>query len=83
MHELGIANSVVDAVRTELARQAAGARPIKVGLRIGPMAAVDSSSLTFCFDAIVKGTDLEALQLDVQEGALDDLEFSYLEVEVE
>ena len=50
MHEMGIANSVIEAVRTEAARYP-GSSPRKVGLRIGELAAVDPESLRFCFEA--------------------------------
>ena len=65
MHELSIAESILAAVRTELI-QHPGARPIRVGLRIGELAAVDVDSLSFCFQAVVKGTDWESLQLDAR-----------------
>jgi hydrogenase nickel incorporation protein HypA/HybF len=63
MHELSIAESILEAVRKELAGRP-GAKPIRVGLRIGELAAVDVDSLTFCFEAVVRGTDWETLQLD-------------------
>ena len=65
MHELGIANSVLDAVRHE-SELRAGARVVKVGVRIGELAAVDPDSLRFCFEALVSGTDLEPLVLDLE-----------------
>src|SRR5580700_9421301 len=65
MHELSIAESILDAVRKELASRH-GARPIRVGLRIGELAAVDVDSLTFCFEAVLKGTNWEDLQLDAR-----------------
>ena len=65
MHELSIAESILAAVRTELASRP-GARPTRVGLRIGELAAVDVDSLTFCFEAVLKGTDWESLQLDAR-----------------
>ena len=64
MHELGIASSVLDAVRAEAARHA-GARPSRVGVRIGEWAGVDTESLRFCFDALVAGSDLDGLKLDL------------------
>jgi len=57
MHEMGIANSILDAVRTE-ARQYPGMRPTKVGVRLGELAAIDPESLRFCFDALILETDL-------------------------
>jgi len=64
MHEMGIANSVLEAVRAEAARHP-GAQPRKVGLRIGELAAVDLSALQFCFDAMISETDLASLELEV------------------
>jgi hydrogenase nickel incorporation protein HypA/HybF len=65
MHELSIAESILEAVRKELASRP-GAQPIRVGLRIGELAAVDVDSLTFCFEAVLKGTEWERLQLDAR-----------------
>ena len=65
MHELGIANSVLQAVEKEAARHA-GTRPCKVGLRIGELAAIDQESLRFCFEAITRGTEFESLQLEIE-----------------
>lgn len=64
MHEMGIASSVLDAVRAEAARHP-GARPSKVCLRVGEWAGVDTESLRFCFDALVAQSDLEGLRLDL------------------
>ena len=65
MHEMGIANSVLEAVRREM-RRYPEARPANVGLRIGEMAAVDQESLRFCFEALIAGTELEGLQLEIE-----------------
>lgn len=65
MHELSIAESILTAVRKELENHP-GARPIRVGLRIGELAAVDIDSLSFCFEAVLSGTDWEGLQLDAR-----------------
>ena len=65
MHEMGIANSVLDAVRRE-SELRHGARVTKVGVRIGELAAVDPESLRFCFEALVSGSDLEPLALDLE-----------------
>jgi hydrogenase nickel incorporation protein HypA/HybF len=65
MHEMGIANSVLHAVRSEMQRYP-GAYPSKVCLRVGQMAAIDQDALRFCFEAITRETDLEALQLEVE-----------------
>jgi len=65
MHEMGIANSVIETVRAEAARHP-GCRVRKVGLRIGELAAVDSESLRFCFEALTRETDLESLELEIE-----------------
>ena len=65
MHELSIAESILDAVRKELENHP-GARPPRVGLRIGEFAAIDVDSLTFCFESVLRGTEWESLQLDAR-----------------
>jgi hydrogenase nickel incorporation protein HypA/HybF len=65
MHELSIAESILEAVRKELLSHP-GARPTRIGLRIGELAAVDVDSLTFCFEAVVRETDWEELKLDMR-----------------
>jgi hydrogenase nickel incorporation protein HypA/HybF len=65
MHEMGIANSVLEAVRTEMQRYPE-AYPSKVCVRIGEMAAIDQDALRFCFEAITHETDLETLELEIE-----------------
>jgi len=65
MHEFGIANSILDAVRAE-SRLRSGVMVRKVGLRLGEAAGVDPDSLGFCFDALVQGTDLDPLTLEIE-----------------
>jgi len=65
VHELSIAESILDGIRAELLRYP-GARPVRVGVRIGELAAVDVDSLTFCFEAVVKGTEWDYLRLDAR-----------------
>lgn len=64
MHEIGIAASVLDAVRAEMA-QRPGSRARSVRLRIGELAGVDPESLRFGFDALVQDSDLDPLRIDV------------------
>ncbi len=80
MHEMGIANSVIEAVRAEAA-QRPGARVTKVGLRIGEFAGVDRESLSFCFEVLVKETDLDSAVLVIEGAARDELDLTYLELE--
>ncbi len=65
MHEMGIANSLLDAVRTEMTRYP-GSYPCKVGVRIGEMAAIDQDSLRFCFEAMIQDTDFASLELAIE-----------------
>lgn len=65
MHEMGIADSVLTAVIAETARYP-GNRACKVGLRIGELAGIDPDSLRFCFDALIKGSELASLVLEIQ-----------------
>jgi len=64
MHELGIAESILDRVKQESARHS-GARATKVGLRIGQLSGVDPAALSFGFDALVKDTLFESLTLEI------------------
>jgi hydrogenase nickel incorporation protein HypA/HybF len=80
MHEVGIAESILEAVRTEAGLHRP-ARPVKVGVRIGALAGIDPDSLSFCFEALVKDSDLEPLALAIEPGAADQLEFAWLELE--
>ena len=64
MHELGIAESILDRARQESA-QRGGARLLKVGVRIGELSGVDPDALSFGFEALVKDTLLEGLALDI------------------
>jgi hydrogenase nickel incorporation protein HypA/HybF len=65
MHELGIAEATLDAVRKEAARYP-NTRVARVGLRIGELAGIDPAALRFAFEAIVQGTEFEALQLEIE-----------------
>jgi hydrogenase nickel incorporation protein HypA/HybF len=65
MHEIGIAKSILDAVRSEACRRP-GAVPCKVAIRIGELAAVDPDALRFCFEALTRETELESLRLEIE-----------------
>ena len=81
MHEVGIAASILDAVRIETARHAP-ARVVKVGVRIGQMAGIDRDSLAFSFEVLLPDSGLAPLELAVETGTADELEFCYLELEI-
>jgi hydrogenase nickel incorporation protein HypA/HybF len=65
MHELGIAQSVIEAVERERLCHA-GAKPVKVALRIGELMAIDPEALRFSFDALTRETELQGLELEIQ-----------------
>lgn len=65
MHELGIATAILDAVRLE-AEKRPGAHVTKVGVRIGAVSGVEPEALSFSFEVLVQGTDLEPLALVIE-----------------
>lgn len=62
---MGIANSILERVATELRRQPA-TRPTRVGVRIGELAGVDPEALRFAFDALTLNTACAGMQLAVE-----------------
>jgi hydrogenase nickel incorporation protein HypA/HybF len=65
MHEIGIANSILEAVRAEAERHPR-ATPRKVAVRIGELAAVDADALRFGFEVLTRDTELESLELEIE-----------------
>jgi hydrogenase nickel incorporation protein HypA/HybF len=63
MHELSIANSVVELC----AERAMGARVLCVTLEIGRLSAVMPDAIRFCFDVCTKDTALEGATLEIIE----------------
>jgi len=62
MHEMSIAQSLIDILREEMTRH--GATVLKsVRLRIGQLSAVVPESLSFCFEVITSDTDMEGAKL--------------------
>jgi Zn finger protein HypA/HybF involved in hydrogenase expression len=80
MHEVGIAASILDAVRAQVAKHP-GKRATAVGVRIGALAGVDGESLQFGFDALVKDSDVEPLHLEIEQADLDELDLAWIEIE--
>jgi hydrogenase nickel incorporation protein HypA/HybF len=68
MHELGIANSILDAARAE-AQLRPSLRLKKIVIRVGDLAGVDPEALNFCFGALVKETDWEPVVLEIERRA--------------
>ncbi len=69
MHELSLAESVIQIVGTTARREGA-TRVRAVRLAIGQLAAVEVEALRFCFGAVSRGTlaDGAALEIDVVPG---------------
>jgi hydrogenase nickel incorporation protein HypA/HybF len=65
MHELALAESILDAVGRELEAYP-GATPIRVGVKVGVMAAVDVDALRFCFEIALRGSKWPLLKLDAE-----------------
>lgn len=65
MHEMGIANSILEGVAAEVKRRP-GTRPTKVGVRIGEFAGVDPDALNFAFEALTLETELQGLKLEIE-----------------
>jgi hydrogenase nickel incorporation protein HypA/HybF len=63
MHELAIAESVVDIA----ARTAAGRRVARVELKAGHLRQVVPSALEFAFELVARGTVVEGAELAVEE----------------
>ncbi|WP_203728463.1 hydrogenase maturation nickel metallochaperone HypA/HybF [Paractinoplanes durhamensis] len=61
MHELAIAESIVDAV----CERAAGRTVHRVTVRIGALSAVVPDAMRFCFDLACEGTAAEGAVLDI------------------
>ena len=65
MHELSVAQSIVDIVQQYL--PAGNGMPVKiVRLKVGAMAGIVPDSLEFCFTVITAGTKLESAQLSIE-----------------
>lgn len=65
MHEMSIAQSLVDIIREEMARH--NARTLRAArLLIGEMSAIVPDSLSFCFEVITSGTEMEGARLDME-----------------
>ena len=62
MHEMSIAQSVIDIIKEEMHKN--NVKILKsVRLHIGQMSAIVPDSLSFCFEVITTGTDLEGARL--------------------
>jgi hydrogenase nickel incorporation protein HypA/HybF len=65
MHELSIAQNIINVVAQELQRRGGG-RVLRVRLRVGAWSGVEPESLGFCYEASVPGTLLAGSKLEIE-----------------
>ena len=80
MHELGLANSILDLVQ-QYVPEARAPQLSRVHVRIGEFAGVLPASLSFCFSAIVQGTPYHRATLDITRSQGREMVVSELELE--
>jgi hydrogenase nickel incorporation protein HypA/HybF len=68
MHELSIAESVLEVVETA-ARWHDAHRVSAIRLEIGALSCVDAAALRFCFGAVTRGTIADGAQLQIDTAA--------------
>ncbi len=66
MHEMGIAQQMVDIALASIPDDIVNPKVEIVNLRIGQLAAVVDDSLKFCFEIITKDSPLEGAQLVIE-----------------
>jgi len=66
MHELSIAQNIVDIIGQYVPAERSGDVRL-VRIRVGPLAGIVADSLDFCFGAIVGGTQFENARLDIEQ----------------
>jgi hydrogenase nickel incorporation protein HypA/HybF len=64
MHELTIAQGLLDAISAETAKQ--NAKPLAAKISCGTLNAINDDSLCFAFEAFAKGTRCEGMKLTVE-----------------
>ena len=65
MHEMGVAQQLVQIALDAIPEDIENPKIEKINLKIGKLAAVVESSLTFCFEIITKETALEKAVLNI------------------
>jgi hydrogenase nickel incorporation protein HypA/HybF len=65
VHELSIAQSLVESIRAELFARG-NPRLTRAGVVVGELSGVQPDALKFSFDVIVQGTELEQAALDIE-----------------
>lgn len=65
MHELSIAQEIINIVKSSLPENYTKVKSIK--LKVGKLSGVLIESLEFCFDSIITQTELDGAKLEVEE----------------
>jgi hydrogenase nickel incorporation protein HypA/HybF len=65
MHEMSIAQGLLDIIREEMEKHHATVLR-SVRLNIGQLSAIVPESLSFCFEVMTTGTELEGARLDME-----------------
>jgi hydrogenase nickel incorporation protein HypA/HybF len=79
MHELSLAQNIMEIVERAVPPEQ-NARASTIRLRVGEFAAVVEDSLSFCFEAITRGTRLEGSRLSIER--VPGMELQIIEVEL-
>lgn len=65
MHELAIAQEIINIVKSSLPDKNTKVKSVK--LKVGKISGVLTDSLIFCFDSIITQTELEGASLEIEE----------------
>jgi len=65
MHELSVAQSIVDSMREQVALHG-GRRVLRVGVRVGETSGVNAEALEFCFGMTVHDTEFSGAALELE-----------------
>lgn len=68
MHETMVAESLLEAISTEAAKQ--NATPVIARISCGTLNAINDEVLCFAFEAITKGTLCEGMKLEIEHKAM-------------
>ena len=67
MHELAVTQSLVEQVGAEVERLGVGGKVTAVHLKLGALTTFVPAAMTFYFEALTKGTELEGVALAIEE----------------
>jgi hydrogenase nickel incorporation protein HypA/HybF len=79
MHELSIAETVVDMLAEEATRHGAN-KILSVRIRLGRLSGVVRDALAFSFDVAAQGTIAEGARLDIEDASGHEMEVVAMEI---